>query len=126
MSNDDEFKMTYDCILTTMCTACLTYGISEIPIKSTYTPQATMSANRCFVYYQTKHQCTRCQFVLFSFLSSILQRLMCAGTLSLICLSLFSLSLTQLGLYTVNPRFKPRGLIDFMVHNHPGLKLREG
>ena len=21
--------------------------------------------------------------------------------------------------YTVNPRFKPRGLIDFVVHNHP-------
>ena len=27
---------------------------------------------------------------------------------------------------TVNPRFKPWGLFNFMVHNHPGFKSREG
>ena len=28
--------------------------------------------------------------------------------------------------YTVNPRFKPRGLINFMVHNHPGSNRERG
>ena len=29
-------------------------------------------------------------------------------------------------LHTINPRFKPRGLINFMVHNHQGFKSKEG